>query len=406
MNHGGSSSSSHPSNVPSSSLQGAVVLTPEQVAGNPVKEESGGGMRDTIGGGVQDPVGGGVRDAIGGGVRDAIGGGVRDAIGGGHDQGARTAALSSHSIASFHNANSAPRSPNSKRSTIIWKSFDEARKCVSQLGLKNTKQWLIWSKSGQRPFDIPSNPGKRYPEFKERGGMPYWCGYTPPSTYGSGGHPGDNDIEASPQSEKRTQESSSPKAAQGQVPLHGGGHGFVNTKYGGKSSYTALGRPSHTQPGGLHRQIRCPDGTWSQWVLECGAKHRNAAIKEFNLSANETANLKQTSRRMKLLFAQRRYLARHVRDFAAAAAGGAGGGARKKDAGGGFGVGGQRLATAATEAAAGGGAAATEAAAGGGAATTEAGGGGGAAGATATAAAGKAAAAAHRRRPSWLDNRK
>ena len=301
-------------------------------AGNPVKEESGGGMRDTIGGGVQDPVGGGVRDAIGGGVRDAIGGGVRDAIGGGvrdaigggHDQGARTAALSSHSIASFHNANSAPRSPNSKRSTIIWKSFDEARKCVSQLGLKNTKQWLIWSKSGQRPFDIPSNPGKRYPEFKERGGMPYWCGYTPPSTYGSGGvnslspialrHPGDNDIEASPQSEKRTQESSSPKAAQGQVPLHGGGHGFVNTKYGGKSSYTALGRPSHTQPGGLHRQIRCPDGTWSQWVLECGAKHRNAAIKEFNLSANETANLKQTSRRMKLLFAQRRYLARHVRE--------------------------------------------------------------------------------------------
>lgn len=173
MNHGGSSSSSHPSNVPSSSLQGAVVLTPEQVAGNPVKEESGGGMRDTIGGGVQDPVGGGVRDAIGGGVRDAIGGG--------HDQGARTAALSSHSIASFHNANSAPRSPNSKRSTIIWKSFDEARKCVSQLGLKNTKQWLIWSKSGQRPFDIPSNPGKRYPEFKERGGMLYWCGYTPPS---------------------------------------------------------------------------------------------------------------------------------------------------------------------------------------------------------------------------------
>eukprot|EP00729_Bicosta_minor_P010817 gene10817-18978_t len=76
--------------------------------------------------------------------------------------------------------------------------------------------------------------------------------------------------------------------------------------YNGASTYTAVTDP--VQPGGPHRRIKA-NGEWSKWVLECGAKERNAAIREFGLTVEEVADLKKTSRRMKLLFAQRRYLA-------------------------------------------------------------------------------------------------
>jgi hypothetical protein len=54
-------------------------------------------------------------------------------------------------------------------------------------------------------------------------------------------------------------------------------------------------------------QIRT-QGEWARWVLQCGAKERNLAIREFGLDDQEVIDLKKTSRRMKLLFAQRRYL--------------------------------------------------------------------------------------------------
>jgi len=39
-----------------------------------------------------------------------------------------------------------------------FRSFRDARKYVHALKLKNSKQWLEYSKSGKKPSDIPSNP--------------------------------------------------------------------------------------------------------------------------------------------------------------------------------------------------------------------------------------------------------
>ena len=80
----------------------------------------------------------------------------------------------------------------------------------------------------------------------------------------------------------------------------------IGPSYNGACTYTS--EPDPTQPGGPNRKIKV-GGEWSKWVLECGAKERNTAIREFKLSAADVVDLKKTSRRMKLLFAQRRYLA-------------------------------------------------------------------------------------------------
>ena len=45
-----------------------------------------------------------------------------------------------------------------------WRSFEEARDYVRSLGFKSKKNWLEWSKSGQRPSDIPSAPDRVYKE--------------------------------------------------------------------------------------------------------------------------------------------------------------------------------------------------------------------------------------------------
>ena len=45
-----------------------------------------------------------------------------------------------------------------------WRSFEEARGFVWSLGLKSQKEWQEWSKSGERPDDIPSNPDRVYEE--------------------------------------------------------------------------------------------------------------------------------------------------------------------------------------------------------------------------------------------------
>jgi hypothetical protein len=45
---------------------------------------------------------------------------------------------------------------------VAWKSFTEARALARGLGLKGGRGWQVWSKSGQRPSDIPSNPERAY----------------------------------------------------------------------------------------------------------------------------------------------------------------------------------------------------------------------------------------------------
>ncbi|MDB9758354.1 DEAD/DEAH box helicase family protein [Gammaproteobacteria bacterium] len=43
-----------------------------------------------------------------------------------------------------------------------WRSFEDARNFSRSLGLKNIKEWFIYSKSGERPEDIPGQPGQFY----------------------------------------------------------------------------------------------------------------------------------------------------------------------------------------------------------------------------------------------------
>jgi hypothetical protein len=45
---------------------------------------------------------------------------------------------------------------------VAWKSFTAGRAVVWGLGLKGWKEWWVWSKSGQRPSDIPADPSVIY----------------------------------------------------------------------------------------------------------------------------------------------------------------------------------------------------------------------------------------------------
>lgn len=55
-----------------------------------------------------------------------------------------------------------------------YRSFTEARAFVHQLGLKNGDQWRAYSKSDEKPEDIPANPNRVYrSEYK---GMGDWLG--------------------------------------------------------------------------------------------------------------------------------------------------------------------------------------------------------------------------------------
>ena len=54
--------------------------------------------------------------------------------------------------------------------------FAVARAIVRNLKLKGQKEWAAWSKSGQRPSNIPGNPDKVY---RDDGwtSWPDWLGY-------------------------------------------------------------------------------------------------------------------------------------------------------------------------------------------------------------------------------------
>jgi hypothetical protein len=45
---------------------------------------------------------------------------------------------------------------------VAWRSFTEARSLARGLELKTWKGWAMWSKSDQRPSDIPAHPGRTY----------------------------------------------------------------------------------------------------------------------------------------------------------------------------------------------------------------------------------------------------
>eukprot|EP00947_MAST-08B_sp_MAST-8B-sp1_P004974 g4974.t1 len=55
-------------------------------------------------------------------------------------------------------------------------AFSEARDFVRRLKLTSAKEWREWSRSGQRPSNVPSNPDKVY---KGKGWVSYpdWMGY-------------------------------------------------------------------------------------------------------------------------------------------------------------------------------------------------------------------------------------
>jgi len=55
-----------------------------------------------------------------------------------------------------------------------YRSFEEARKFVHSLKLKNQKNWLAYSKSERKPDDIPANPDGTYK--KEWKGLGDWLG--------------------------------------------------------------------------------------------------------------------------------------------------------------------------------------------------------------------------------------
>jgi hypothetical protein len=59
---------------------------------------------------------------------------------------------------------------------VAWKSFTEARAYVRGLELKSQKGWEAWSKSSQRPSDIPSSPDRTY---RDAGWVswPDWLGF-------------------------------------------------------------------------------------------------------------------------------------------------------------------------------------------------------------------------------------
>jgi hypothetical protein len=52
--------------------------------------------------------------------------------------------------------------PREKTGRYPWRSFQEARAYVRTLGLKSSTEWNKYSKSGERPHDIPSNPHTVY----------------------------------------------------------------------------------------------------------------------------------------------------------------------------------------------------------------------------------------------------
>lgn len=58
---------------------------------------------------------------------------------------------------------------------MIYRSFEEAREFTHKLGFKNRDEWIVWSKSSERPEDIPATPERTY-KGKGWASMGDWLG--------------------------------------------------------------------------------------------------------------------------------------------------------------------------------------------------------------------------------------
>ena len=67
---------------------------------------------------------------------------------------------------------------NIRNEAKVWRPFKKARAYVHSLGLKSWDEWRVWSKSDQRPADIPANPHLSYKEWT--GHWSDWLGNTAP----------------------------------------------------------------------------------------------------------------------------------------------------------------------------------------------------------------------------------
>ena len=52
-----------------------------------------------------------------------------------------------------------------------YRSYADAKKFVSQLGIKNMEEWKNFTNSGTKPVDIPNNPEKYYSDWSGFGGF-------------------------------------------------------------------------------------------------------------------------------------------------------------------------------------------------------------------------------------------
>ena len=57
----------------------------------------------------------------------------------------------------------------------VWRPFEEAREFARSLNLRNRDGWYEYCKSGERPDDIPANPGIIYKNDGWKG-MIDWLG--------------------------------------------------------------------------------------------------------------------------------------------------------------------------------------------------------------------------------------
>ena len=95
---------------------------------------------------------------------------------------------------------------------VAFLPFKRARTIVHKLKLGSKKEWKEWSKSGERPNNIP---GKPYKVYRDAGwiSMPDWMGYT-------GRHLGPKLLPAAPKERSAGKKRKREAAAAAPPPVH------------------------------------------------------------------------------------------------------------------------------------------------------------------------------------------
>ena len=58
---------------------------------------------------------------------------------------------------------------NKTRQPYNYRTFEEARAFVHSLGLRSSREWRVWTKSGNKPKDIPADPRNTYKDTGWKG---------------------------------------------------------------------------------------------------------------------------------------------------------------------------------------------------------------------------------------------